>query len=619
MMARRPVLLALAALFSLGVLSAVGRAAPDPPRWRVGPSDFVHYRVVEQELEDSDPRPGVPLARAADLQGFYGWEVVDGMRVARRLNQPEWLVLPYVFRLPEKLRLGRKPIEIDEVVAGTRKLAAVRARGRFAVHKEARDARELELGGLVMFTPEPDPDRQAYRYLQRGHLRWTSTFDLDRGVITRVKYDLVFKTSRQRLRRPLGVSTLSDREREYHAQTVLELDRVYTHRYPRFQGDVDRAILRGCDWLAEQQLPCGAFRGHPRFGASAIALLTLVRSGRPVTDPVVKKGFDWLLAQEIQGTYETGMAAMAVEALGTPPEEMVRARRGELGEPLPRRLSPRAREFLQRCADYLMENALTGEKDNRPVTGRRKPLRWGYPFDYHTNLEPDEPEWWDNSNSQYAVLGLNSAARCGIDVPHYVWVGIADHYLSVQAPAGRARRKLRLTPHGRREAKPGRRYAPPAVPARERGWSYRVHHSGGRPYGSMTAAGISSLAIARARLAGRRGPGFLGALRSEIDQAILDGWAAFDRMWSVFDSPGYAGWHLYYLYGLERAGILSDVEWVEGHDWYWEGAMQILRRLRPDGSYPTESRPVIDTSWAILFLARSTTPITPSAHDRRPP
>ena len=78
--------------------------------------------------------------------------------------------------------------------------------------------------------------------------------------------------------------------------------------------------------------------------------------------------------------------------------------------------------------------------------------------------------------------------------------------------------------------------------------------------------------------------------------------------------------HYYYLYGLERAGVLADTAWVGTHDWYLEGAEFLLPAQRADGSWEQADSgqgagpfqdlgrsPQVDTCFALLFLKRATT------------
>ena len=94
-----------------------------------------------------------------------------------------------------------------------------------------------------------------------------------------------------------------------------------------------------------------------------------------------------------------------------------------------------------------------------------------------------------------------------------------------------------------------------------RGWGYSwLGDDHERPftstYGSMTCAGISSLAIADGALARTRSASYGGADRQQVLDAIRDGFASLDEHWAAWGNPNQGRYfHLYYLYGLERASL----------------------------------------------------------------
>ena len=99
------------------------------------------------------------------------------------------------------------------------------------------------------------------------------------------------------------------------------------------------------------------------------------------------------------------------------------------------------------------------------------------------------------------------------------------------------------------------------------------------------------------------------------DPEVQSGMAWIAQNFSVTEHPEYSKGHgntfiNYYLYGLERAGILFDTRHFGRHDWYAEGAAYLLEAQKPDGSWGGNANsryePVWDTCFAILFLKRAT-------------
>jgi len=71
----------------------------------------------------------------------------------------------------------------------------------------------------------------------------------------------------------------------------------------------------------------------------------------------------------------------------------------------------------------------------------------------------------------------------------------------------------------------------------------------------------------------------------------------------------------YYLYALERAGMLVGAETIGGHRWYVEGAKVLVEAQKPDGSWEHAgdwNKPVWNACFAVLFLKRATRPLVAS-------
>jgi hypothetical protein len=65
-------------------------------------------------------------------------------------------------------------------------------------------------------------------------------------------------------------------------------------------------------------------------------------------------------------------------------------------------------------------------------------------------------------------------------------------------------------------------------------------------------------------------------------------------------------WYFYYLYAFERFATLAKLKAVAGVDWYSTAGALVLARQRANGSWSAGNDDVVDTSFAVLFLVRST-------------
>jgi hypothetical protein len=175
----------------------------------------------------------------------------------------------------------------------------------------------------------------------------------------------------------------------------------------------------------------------------------------------------------------------------------------------------------------------------------------------------------DNSNTQYALLGLASATRGGIQLPPDLWKRALDAQRKGQSADG--------------------------------GWGY---NGGDRAYGSMTTAGICAIALCRNAM-GEKAP--------EVDPQIEQGLAWLSKHFSVRENPASGSWNYYYLYSIERVGRILNTEFIGDHEWYPLGAQYLVGEQKPDGSWigkGQEADPRLATGFALLFLTRA----TPSMH-----
>jgi hypothetical protein len=277
----------------------------------------------------------------------------------------------------------------------------------------------------------------------------------------------------------------------------------------------------------------------------------------------------------------------------------------------------------------------------------------------------------DLSNTQYALLGLDAAEHLDLTAPKATYEKAIEFVLSKQDTSGDAveafpvpgadlsykelkkteselREKLKKIDGDFKGKKSGDTNAAghteseerktttedaakkvlrttDAKPPQARGWNYGTVPPGpngaeaANRTGSMTTAGLACVFICKAHLEGRSG--YDKAHAAAVDKALRDGagWIAknFDAMHNpaVYAAGGaaHAGHIFYYLYGLERAGVLLLVPKFGTHDWYDEGTRAILGWQTDAGSWDGGREGTVgaacDTSFALLFLARGTTPL----------
>jgi DNA-directed RNA polymerase subunit RPC12/RpoP len=186
--------------------------------------------------------------------------------------------------------------------------------------------------------------------------------------------------------------------------------------------------------------------------------------------------------------------------------------------------------------------------------------------------------FWDNSNSQYGLLGVWSGAEVGIQVPSEFWRDVREHWTKYQLADGE--------------------------------WCYRGDQTD--PSRSMTLAGIASLFVAQDYLDGQEFADQVG--RPPFSPALAKAlkWLESGDN-SVIALPASADFYTYYaLYGLERTGLASGFKYYGSNDWYRQGAADIMAAQNADGSWGKSGEPfdtVVDTSFALLFLARGRHPI----------
>ena len=356
----------------------------------------------------------------------------------------------------------------------------------------------------------------------------------------------------------------------------------------RFAADVASAIERGVAFLRTLQKGTGTFEPHGNHvaGTTALSLYTLLACDVPRDDPQVARGLAWLERQDLRATYDLATALLAMERAHVTPGDDGSVKRAGADMPKPRR------KWVEECAKRLETSALA-------------PGSWGYP-------NPDSDRYRsDTSNTQFAVLGLRSAARLGIPVRDETWEGVARHFALCRDPEA-PRGKVRLGSESGFRGGKGETEREARTAA-----GFRYRPSEPNSHGAMTTAAIACLAVARDELRRSRTAKFPPREAALYEEMITGAWAWIDARYAVDRHPGHEAneWVHFWLWSLERAGVLSDVRTVGGRDWYFDGATELISRQESRGAWDEGGAPATtETCFALLFLRRATVPaaaITP--------
>lgn len=179
----------------------------------------------------------------------------------------------------------------------------------------------------------------------------------------------------------------------------------------------------------------------------------------------------------------------------------------------------------------------------------------------------------DNSNGQFAVMGLYAGSLAQVEVHKRIWRAVERHWVGTQNPGG--------------------------------GWDYGIDPL--PPTASMTVAGCNSLFILLDRLYARADANYVifeGArpIKAQRD-AMKKVYDAIERgdEYLMKDGPNIRAHEGYELFGLERLGLASGRARIGGVDWFREYADAAANREW--GTSP------IGDSFALIFLVHGRAPV----------
>ena len=356
--------------------------------------------------------------------------------------------------------------------------------------------------------------------------------------------------------------------------------------------------------------------GQHSYGQVALETYALISAGVSVNDPIITQNFK-ILTQMVKGSTHTYSVACYIFALDA--------------------------AIAQLEQDHMFDSPgrLKGENKN---IGR--PFRANMATAVKTLVKTQNPSgaWryfaandFDNSNVQFAVLGLGVGAKRGIPIPPKVWEGVYKHFVGGQQKNGpvtpsriklekpeedrraqalrlvseeEARPKPKKTSRRKKDTPKGRTIVlkpedDPIVGTEEvvvkvRGWDYE--NKGGATW-NMSCAGLSSCLILRANIKGNIDKDGW----KKLNTSIADGYGYLMGAWTPFSS-------LYGLYSLEKVADIGGVQLFNGHDWYAEARGHLIGFQQPDGSWAGGNahgeNHRVATSFALLVLKRASSLLT---------
>jgi hypothetical protein len=434
------------------------------------------------------------------------------------------------------------------------------------------------------------------------------------------------------------------------------------------QLHVNQAIDQGVAFLQKKQHPTGPWGPAHRVGMAALPGLTLLECGVPGTDPAVLKVASFIRARadSLRDTYDLALAILFLDRLGdaadeklirtfalrltagqlpsggwtytcpilTPQDEkllltalqvtrprspldlFVRTRDGKPPEwfvPVKMQAPSKGPEFTiprsEKGSDVPGSTIPLGDNDPRdPGKLTRSPTREEVrkaldklpaPLKNTPALLPIDKahvvpagDGTDNSNTHFAILGMWAATRHKVPVDRALAL-IVMRFRSSQNPDGT--------------------------------WAYHYHKGGvGAGTPAMTGAGLLGLAVGHGLAVGE-GKVEHGHKADLKDRAIDHG---FDALSNEIGKPFglFKEWlrkgpkgkthivrrapiNLYFLWTVERVGVLYNKKQIGGKEWYSWGVEELLARQEDDGAWRAAgyhgATEITDTCFALLFLRRA--------------
>jgi len=351
-------------------------------------------------------------------------------------------------------------------------------------------------------------------------------------------------------------------------------------------SDIEKALERGSKYL-ERLL--GEGRKVPEFryplGARALYAAALISSAKDLNSSVLRRLYKEMAALPFKRVYSVALYAIAIEYKY---KRLLHAARGRVRAIRPTKAD---RTALKHAVAWLI-------RAQGPASGG-----WAY-------TPVRRGSWYDLSNTQFAVLGLEAGRRFGLAVP----ADVAKRYVAAGLSLGQqgaGEHELRVT-YQFDWSRPAEGVRTDHFRGRPTGWRYSPTST--RPTFAMTAATAGNLFAAEK---------ILTRSKNDLRRRALSGLLYLERNWDRLKRyhrwPGrrLTGNYYYTIWTLEKTFDLGGIALIGGRDWYAEETAFLLSVQNPDGSWGDEAIRPVATAFALLFLSRAQAP--DPAVSRAPP
>ena len=350
------------------------------------------------------------------------------------------------------------------------------------------------------------------------------------------------------------------------------------------EAKVDQAIRKGVEFLRTAKSP--DFHNGYR-NSDVLILWTFIHAGVPQDDPKFRSLLESATSEPLDKTYKVALLAMCLEEIDRVKHQ----------------------EKIAQCAQFLVDNQCrdgqwsygspTEFVKEVKVPAPPKPVasapgsggpgvtlaKDGKPrILQHVAVKKmkEGPDSGDNSNSQYAALGLRACYDSGVTLPESVVLLAVKWWRESQFKDPKKDDKKAVA-------------STAAVTGKVEGWNYKDENAQADkpPYHAMTAGGVGALVLYD----------YMLDRKWKDDSYVKAGMNWLTVHYNV------QAWNTYYLYGLERAAILFGTEKIGDHFWYAEGAAGLIAAQHEDGSWGKDTdwfNTTWDTCFSVLFLRRAT-------------